>query len=186
MVAPNFQQLGPAGLCVISRDLFKDERGLFSKMFSAEFLAQVGWNKPIAQVNYSHTFRSGAVRGMHFQHPPHEEMKLVSCIRGEVWDVALDLRSNSPTYLKWFGQVLSASNGLSLLIPEGMAHGFQVLSDEAELIYCHSAPWVKEAEGGLNPTDPELAITWPLAISLISKKDAALPFLDQNFKGIRL
>jgi dTDP-4-dehydrorhamnose 3,5-epimerase len=186
MATPSIQQLGPTGLCLISRDLFKDERGRFSKMFSAEFLAQVGWNKPIAQVNHSHTTKRGTVRGMHFQHPPHQEMKLVSCIRGEVWDVAVDLRANSPTYLKWTAQILSADNGLSLLIPEGMAHGFQALSDQAELVYCHSAPWVKEAEGGLNPTDPALAITWPLAINLVSKKDAALPILDQNFKGINL
>ena len=185
MAAPVFQQLGPAGLYLITRDRFQDERGLFSKLFSSDGLAQAGWTKPIAQVNYSQTSKRGTVRGMHFQYPPHQEMKLVSCIRGEVWDVAVDLRASSPTYLKWTAQILSAENGQSLLIPEGMAHGFQTLSDEAELIYCHSAPWVKEAEGGLNPTDPELRITWPLAISLVSQKDAAFALLDQNFEGIR-
>ena len=186
MPEPTFQKLGPEGLCIISRDRFKDERGHFSKMFSEEFLAQVGWNKPIAQVNHSHTIGRGTVRGLHFQHPPHQEMKLVSCIRGEVWDVAVDLRASSDTYLKWTAQILSAENGNSLLIPEGMAHGFQVLSDEAELIYCHSAPWAKDSEGGLNPKDTALSIAWPLAISLISNKDAALPFLDKSFEGIEL
>ncbi|MEO9168691.1 MAG: dTDP-4-dehydrorhamnose 3,5-epimerase [Aestuariivirga sp.] len=186
MSTTNVQQIGPAGLCLITRDLFKDDRGQFSKLFSSEGLAQVGWHKPIAQVNHSHTAKRGTVRGMHFQHPPHHEMKLVSCIRGEVWDVAVDLRSNSPTYLKWTAQILSAANGLSLLIPEGMAHGFQALSDEAEIIYCHSAPWVKDAEEGLNPRDPALAINWPLPISVISAKDSALPMIDQSFKGIQL
>ncbi|MEO9168672.1 MAG: dTDP-4-dehydrorhamnose 3,5-epimerase [Aestuariivirga sp.] len=186
MAVPTIQHLVPAGLCVLGRDLFKDDRGLFSKMFSAEFLAQVGWNKPIAQVNHSQTLQRGTVRGMHFQRPPHQEMKLVSCIRGEVWDVAVDLRANSPTFLKCSTQILSADNGLSLLIPEGMAHGFQTLSDEAELIYCHSATWVKESEGGLNPRDPALAINWPLPISIISAKDSALPMIDQSFKGINL
>ena len=186
MAAPTIQQLGPTGLCVITRDLFKDDRGQFSKPFSSELLAEAGWDKPIAQVNHSHTLRRGTVRGMHFQRPPHQEMKLVSCIRGEVWDVAVDLRASSPNYLKWTARILSAENGQSLLIPEGMAHGFQTLSDEAELVYCHSAPWVKEAEGGLNPLDPALAISWPLAINLMSKKDAAFALVDQNFKGIRL
>ena len=186
MAAPRFQQLRLEGLCLITRDRFKDDRGLFSKPFSSELLAEAGWNKPIAEVNHSHTLRRGTVRGMHFQRPPHQEMKLVSCIRGEVWDVAVDLRANSPTYLKWFAQILSAENAHSLLIPEGIAHGFQALSDEAELIYCHSAPWVKESEGGLNPLDPTLAITWPLAISTMSAKDAALPMVDQSFKGIHL
>ena len=186
MPEPKFQKLGPEGLCVINRDLFKDERGQFSKMFSSETLAQAGWNKLIAQVNHSHTIGRGTVRGLHFQYPPHQEMKLVSCIRGEVWDVAVDLRASSATYLKWTAQILSAENGCSLLIPEGMAHGFQTLSGEAELIYCHSAPWVKDSEGGLNAADPALAITWPLVVSLRSQKDATLPFLDQNFKGINL
>ena len=186
MPEPKFQKLRLEGLSVISRDPFKDERGQFSKMFSSETLAQAGWNKPIAQVNHSHTIGKGTVRGLHFQHPPHQEMKLVSCIRGEVWDVAVDLRASSATYLKWTAQILSAENGQSLLIPEGMAHGFQVLSDEAELIYCHSTPWAKEAEGGLNPLDPALAIAWPLTINLMSKKDAAFTLLDQNFKGINL
>ena len=186
MATPTIQQLGPTGLCVITRDLIKDNRGQFSKPFSSEMLAEAGWNKPIAQVNHSHTLRRGTVRGMHFQYPPHQELKLVSCIRGEVWDVNVDLRASSPTYLKWSAQILSADNGQSLLIPEGMAHGFQALSDEAELVYCHSAPWVKDSEGGVNPLDPTLAITWPLAISLMSKRDAELPNLDQNFKGIQL
>lgn len=186
MVEAMFQELGAAGLYLVTRDRFQDERGQFSKLFSSEVLSQIGWLKPIAQVNHSHTSKRGSVRGLHFQYPPHQEMKLVSCIRGEVWDVVVDLRVGSPTYLKWFTQILSAENAKSLLIPEGMAHGFQTLSDQAELIYCHSAAWVKEAESGLNPLDPAFSITWPLAITLMSAKDAGFPMTDHNFRGIQL
>lgn len=186
MTTSNFQELGAAGLFLISRDKFEDVRGVFSKLFSSKRMAQAGWDKPVAQVNFSHTAKSGTVRGMHYQNAPYQEMKLVSCTRGEVYDVAVDLRAGSSTFLKWFAQTLSPKNGHSLLIPEGMAHGFQALSDDAELIYCHSAPWVKESEGGLHPLDPMLSVTWPLTVSLMSTKDSAFAHINQNFRGIRL
>jgi len=128
--------------------------------------------------------RRGTVRGLHFQHPPHAEMRLVSCIRGEVWDIALDIRRGSQTFMRWHAQNLSAANNCALLIPQGFAHGFQTLSDDAELIYCHSAPYNAAAEGGLNPQDPSLAIAWPLPIADLSARDAQHSMLDKAFTGI--
>jgi dTDP-4-dehydrorhamnose 3,5-epimerase len=123
---------------------------------------------------------------MHFQHPPHAEMKLVSCIHGEVWDVAVDTRPDSETFLQWHAERLSADNGHALLLPEGFAHGFQALSNDVELLYCHSAAYAPEAEAGLNPKDPVLAITWPLQIAEISTKDAQYPMVEKGSAALQL
>jgi dTDP-4-dehydrorhamnose 3,5-epimerase len=111
------------------------------------------------------------------------EMKLVSCLRGSVWDVAVDLRKGSDTFLHWQGEELTADNQRALLIPEGFAHGFQALTDDVELLYCHSAPFRDEAQGALNPRDHKLAIEWPLEITQISDADAHHPMIDQDFTG---
>ena len=153
-------------------------------MFCADELTAAGWCSPIAQINHTLTARQGTVRGMHFQYPPHSETKLVSCIRGEVWDVAVDLRTDSNTYLQWHAEHLSAENGCAMLIPEGFAHGFQALSDNVELLYCHSRPYAGRAEGGLNPLDPQLQIQWPLPIVEMSQRDAEHPALTNLFTGI--
>ena len=112
---------------------------------------------------------------MHFQHQPFSEMKLVTCIRGEVWDVAVDVRNNSPSFLEHFGVNLSATNKLALLIPEGFAHGFQSLTDDVELLYLHSQNYNPDYEGGLHPEDGGLCINWPLKITQLSDRDNALP-----------
>lgn len=166
-----------AGLGVIKRCRHEDQRGWFSKLFCPDELAAVGWRGPVCQVNHSHTSRAGVVRGLHFQRAPHGEMKLVSCIRGAVWDVAVDLREDSPTRWSWHAEELSAANGRALLIPEGFAHGFQALDAESEIIYLHSASYVPSAEDGVHPGDPSLAISWPMAVSGLSPRDAALPYL---------
>lgn len=172
------------GLKRVERQNLGDARGFLSRLFCAEELAYVGWRKPVAQINQTVTARRGAVRGLHFQHPPHAEMKLVSCLRGAVFDVAVDLRKGSPTFLRWHAEELSSENQRALLIPEGFAHGFQALSDDCELLYLHSAPYTAAAEGGLNPRDTTLAIAWPLAISGLSDRDAAHPPLEPNFVGV--
>jgi dTDP-4-dehydrorhamnose 3,5-epimerase len=172
-----------AGLGVIDRRRHEDPRGWFSKLFCAEELAEVGWRGPVCQVNHSHTSRIGTVRGLHFQRAPHGEMKLVTCIRGAIWDVAVDLREDSPTRWSWHAEELSAANGRALLIPEGFAHGFQVLRAESELIYLHSAPYVPNAEDGVHPGDPKLAISWPMAVSGLSSRDASLPYLGLPGRG---
>ena len=173
-----------AGLKLVERQRFGDSRGFLSRLFCAEELAAAGWQKSIAQVNHSHTSTCGIVRGMHFQLPPYAEMKLVSCLRGKVWDVAVDLRADSSTFLHWHAEELSAENNRALLIPAGFAHGFQTLTDDAELLYCHSAAYRVESEAGLNPTDPELAIDWPLEIAELSDRDAQLPMVNRKFSGV--
>ena len=139
--------------------------------------------QPIAQINHTHTKRSGTVRGLHYQKSPYSEMKLVSCLRGAVWDVAVDIRSGSPTFLQWFAQNLSADNGYALLIPQGFAHGFQALTDDVELMYCHSAAYANGYEAGLNPLDPRLAVKWPLAVTEMSARDGAHASLTDAFQG---
>jgi dTDP-4-dehydrorhamnose 3,5-epimerase len=173
------------GLKRVERQRMGDHRGFLSRLFCAEELAAAGWTKPVAQFNHTYTAVRGTVRGMHFQHYPHAEMKLVSCIRGEVWDVVVDVRSESPTFLRWHAERLSADNRLAMLIPEGFAHGFQTLTDDVELLYSNSAPFTASAEGGLNPHDARLAIAWPLPVAELSARDAAHPLIDTDFRGIR-
>jgi dTDP-4-dehydrorhamnose 3,5-epimerase len=174
------------GLKLVERQCLGDARGFLSRLFCAEELGAAGWNQPVVQINHTYTARCGTVRGMHFQFPPHVEMKLVSCIHGEVWDVAVDMRTGSKTFLRWHAERLSAANGRAMLIPEGFAHGFQALSDDVELLYCHSAAYNAEAEAGLNPTDPKLAIAWPLQIAEVSARDAQHPMLNEQFAGVAL
>lgn len=175
-----------AGLKWVERQRLGDHRGFLTRLFCANELAAAGWVKPIVQINHTHTARQGAVRGMHFQHLPQAEMKLVSCIRGEVWDVAVDLRVASPTFLCWHAERLSAHNGRAMLIPEGFAHGFQALTDDVELLYCHSEAYAAQAEGGLNPTDPRLGISWPRSITELSTRDAGQPMITSDFEGVRI
>jgi len=173
-----------AGLKVIERKCAGDGRGFLSRLFCAEELAAAGWKKPVVQINHTYTADRGTVRGMHFQLPPHAEMKLVSCLRGEVWDVAVDVRFDSPTFRQWHAVTLSAENHRALLIPEGFAHGFQALTDAVELLYCHSAAYAPDAEAGLNPLDERLAIAWPLPVTGTSVRDMAHPFIDEKFAGV--
>lgn len=174
------------GLKRIQRHPLGDARGFLSRLFCAEELAAAGWHKPIAQINHTFTAARGTVRGLHYQLPPHAEMKLVSCLRGTVWDVAVDLRAGSPTYLQWHAEILSADNHVALLIPEGFAHGFQTHSDDVEMLYCHSSFYAPAAEAGLNPQDPRIAVAWPLPVHGLSPRDAGHPMIDTQFEGVRL
>jgi dTDP-4-dehydrorhamnose 3,5-epimerase len=172
------------GLLVVQRQRREDARGSFGRLFCAEELREAGLAPHIAQINNSLTRRKGAVRGLHFQHPPHAETKFITCLRGEVFDVAVDLRRGSPTFLQWHAEVLSEDNGRSLFIPRGFAHGFQTLRDDCELLYLHSAPYAAASEGGVSPTDARLSIRWPLAFTDISDRDAAHAALTADFNGI--
>ena len=175
-----------AGLKRVQRDRLGDARGFLARLFCADELASAGWLRPVAQVNHSHTRRHGVVRGLHFQTSPHAEMKLVSCIRGRVFDVAVDLRSGSATFSRWHGEVLDAEMGGAMLLPEGFAHGFQALTDDVELVYCHSAAYHPQAECGFNPLDERLKIDWPLPISELSERDRLLPRIGSGFIGLAL
>jgi dTDP-4-dehydrorhamnose 3,5-epimerase len=173
------------GLMRVTRRRREDARGFFSRFFCAEEMAAIGWRHPVAQVNHSLTRQRGAVRGLHFQHPPHSEDKYVSCLRGTVFDVAIDLRRGSPTFLRWHGETLSAENGRSLLIPQGFAHGFQAIEPDSEMIYLHSRPYAPGAESGLHVSDPRLAIAWPMAVTDLSERDASHAPLTDDFAGLR-
>ena len=175
-----------AGLLLIQRKPLGDARGYLERLYCAEELHALAPGQAIVQINHTLTVKRGTVRGLHFQRPPHAETKIVSCLRGEVFDVAVDLRKDSPTFLHWHAEILSADNHKSLAIPEGFAHGFQTLTPDCEMLYFHTATYHPEAEDALNVTDPRLAIRWPLAITELSPRDAAHPLLSPNFKGVSL
>lgn len=172
------------GLLVARRARMSDARGFLSRLYSASEFSAVGISKPIADINQTLTRRRGVVRGMHFQRPPHAETKVVTCIRGAVFDVAVDVRSGSPTFLRWHAEVLSEENQRSMVIPEGFAHGLQALADDCELVYLHTAAYNAAAEGGIGPTDPRLQIAWPLEITEMSDRDRGHAPIDDDFRGI--
>ena len=172
------------GLVVLQRKIIADERGSLSRLYCHAELASLGWPGEMVQSNHSYTAARGTLRGMHYQLPPHGEDKLVTCVRGSVFDVAVDLRRNSPSFLQWHGQVLSASNGLSMLLPKGFAHGFQTLEDDCDLIYMHSTAYAARSEAGLSALDKRVAIEWPLPVARISARDAGFPAIGADFPGI--
>jgi dTDP-4-dehydrorhamnose 3,5-epimerase len=182
----SFHPLPLPGLMRVERQRLGDERGFLARLFCAETLREAGWQKPIAAINHTYSAALGTIRGLHFQHAPHAEMKLVTCLKGQIWDVALDLRPASPRYLHWHAEILSAENGQALLIPEGCAHGFQALTPDVEILYCHSAAYAPAAEGAVNAFDPAFGIAWPLPASVMSERDKAHPMIDETFKGVIL
>ena len=169
---------------VIEAEVFKDERGEFSRIFCYEKLKPVLNGKPIKQINRSITRKIGAIRGMHFQNIPSAEIKIVRCLKGRVFDVAVDLRTDSPTFLNWVGIELSPINNHALVVPEGCAHGFQVLEESSELLYLHTASYDPTAEGAIRFDDPLIGISWPIIPTEISQRDLTHPYLDKAFKGI--
>ena len=175
-----------SGLKLLQRESFGDERGSLSRLFCADELNNAGLNSSVVQVNYTKTKHKGTIRGLHYQNRPFCEIKLLTCLSGEIYDVAVDIRKGSPTYLKWHVEILTAENKKSLLLPEGVAHGFQTLTDDVDLLYCHSEYYNPDAERGLNPFDDLLQITWPLDVSEISDRDKKHPLLGSEFKGISL
>ena len=174
------------GLKVIQRRPQKDLRGQFTRAFCSEELTKAGWATQVMQINHSITSAVGSVRGLHYQKPPKAERKMVLCLKGTVWDVAVDLRSSSETFLSWHAEELSAENNKAMLIPEGFAHGFQVLEKESELLYLHSEQYAPQMEDGLSPLDPRLSIPWPLPITEISDRDRGFPILTDKYKGVSL
>jgi dTDP-4-dehydrorhamnose 3,5-epimerase len=130
-----------AGVVVVQRQPVEDSRGFLSRVYCAKEFSAAGVEKPLAQINHTLTRHRGYVRGMHFQRPPHAETKFVTCLRGEVFDVAVDVRRDSPTFLRWHAELLSATNQRSLLISEGFAHGFQTLTENCELLYLHTSAY---------------------------------------------
>ena len=173
------------GVYVIEPKPIGDDRGYFERYFCSQDFLEIGLNKPIVQINHSYTKGIGSIRGLHFQTPPHAETKIIRCLKGSIYDVAVDIRKDSPTFLQYFGIELSEENGKYLYIPEGFAHGFQTLSEEVEILYLVTSAFNPEADSGINALDPALAIQWPLPLGHISQKDRKAPYINQDFKGIR-
>jgi len=161
-----------------------DSRGWFARTYCKQEFEQIGHRQEWVQLNHSYSSQKATLRGMHFQHAPYAEIKMLRCIAGAVYDVIIDLRKDSPTFLKWYGTELSAQNKKMLYIPAGFAHGFQTMSDNTELIYHHSQFYTPSAEAGIRYDDKTINIAWPLAISEISPRDTNHPLIDSTFKGL--
>lgn len=179
----NFQHTLLDGLYLIEPCPLQDARGYFERLFCQQEFQSIGLTKPILQINHSLTKQKGSIRGLHFQYPPYAETKIVRCLRGAIFDVAIDLRADSPTFLKWHGEILSSENGNMLYIPKGFAHGFQTLEAQVELLYLHTEMYAAEYEGGLHWSDPKLDIHWPLDPTDISDRDQRHSMIDEHFQG---
>lgn len=182
----SFEPTRIAGLYMVRSRPNCDERGRFRRLFDADEFENFAPNLRIVQTNLSTTISSGTVRGLHFQHAPASEFKLVACLRGRAYDVVVDLRPTSSTWLCWHAIELAAEEHLQVLIPPGCAHGFQALMDGTDLLYQHSARWSAELEGGVRHDDPALAIRWPLPVSSLSLRDRSFPSIDTAFSGVRI
>ncbi|MEF2551239.1 dTDP-4-dehydrorhamnose 3,5-epimerase [Aurantimonas sp. A2-1-M11] len=156
-----------------------DERGSFARTFCVETFEQRGLETRFVQHSRSHSIRKGTLRGLHFQADPHAEVKLVSCSAGAVWDVIVDMRPASPTYLRWLSVVLTPANQRQILIPKGFAHGFQTLTDDAVVQYQISEFYAPNAARGLRYDEPALGIIWPVPLTVISARDFAWPLLEE-------
>lgn len=181
----NISQTPFKELYIITPNSFKDERGSFSRVFCQNELKEI-FNFDIKQINHSVTKDKGSFRGLHFQYEPNAEVKMIKCIKGSILDIVVDIRKNSPTFLKHFAIELSEQNQKMLYIPKGFAHGFQTLENNTELIYLHSNVYTPSNEGALNINDVRLEINLPLEISNISEKDKTHFYISHNFEGIEI
>ncbi len=181
-----FTPLALKGAFTIDVQPSQDSRGFFTRTFCEKEFAEYDLVQHFVQANHSGTHGKGVIRGMHFQKSPFCEVKLVKCVQGAIFDVIVDVRAGSPTFLQWFGAELTAENKRMMYVPAGFAHGFQSLSEYSEITYLVSAFYHKESEGGVRYNDPAVNIEWPLPVSLVSDKDMQIPFVDGNFKGVIL
>jgi len=168
------------GAFVIEPELIRDDRGFFSYLFDAREAASHGLRVGVAQVKLSYNHRKGTLRGMHYQAPPSTEIKLIRCTRGAIWDVIVDVRPDSPTYLQSFGIDLTAENRKALYVPQMFAHGYQTLQDDTEVVYQVDEFYSPKDERGMRWDDSALSLRWPLPVEVISKKDQAWPVLERR------
>ena len=171
-------------LYVVEHTKLVDMRGFFTRTYCRKEFGRIGFNNNFVQFNHSFNTKKGTIRGMHYQKAPFKEYKLIRCINGGVFDVVIDLRKKSKTFLKHFSIELTSDNLLSVLIPEGFAHGFQTLKNNTSLIYHHTNYFDSKSSAGINYNDPNIEIKWPLKPYNISEKDLNYPLLNKNFKGI--
>jgi len=181
-----FNPLSLSGAFTIDVQPFQDSRGFFTRTFCEKEFGEHDLVQHFVQANHSGTNGKGVIRGMHFQYPPHVETKLVKCVQGAIFDVIIDVRSGSATFLKWYGSELSAENKRMMYVPVGFAHGFQSLTEYSEITYMVSGFYNKESEGGVRYDDEKVKIDWPLPASLVSDKDLKIPLVDAGFKGVIL
>lgn len=181
-----FKETKLKGAYIIDLEPFQDDRGLFARTFCQKEFEQIGHRREFVQFNHSRTSYKGTIRGMHYQKPPHAEIKLIRCVRGSVYDVIVDIRQDSPTFLEYIGVELTDRNLRMIYVPEGFAHGFQTLEDDTELIYHHTAFYAPGQEGGLRFDDPRVGIEWPLPPTVISEKDQNQINIPDTFAGIAI
>ena len=174
------------GVKVIELIPMTDDRGYFERLLCVNEFKEIGLERDIVNINHSKTSYTGTIRGMHYQNQPSTEIKIVKCIRGEIHDVVVDIRKDSPTFLKHFSIDLTADNNLLLYIPEGFAHGFQALKDDSEIIYFVTSHYSRELEATINPFDCLINIKWPVDCTNISNKDQESPMLTSTFEGIEV
>lgn len=179
-----FDKLPLEGARLIEIDRLSDERGFFARCFCEREFEAAGLESRFVQINNSLSAKRGTLRGMHYQLPPSSEVKIVRCIRGALWDVIVDLRPDSTTFLKWVGAELNAENRLMMYVPRGFAHGMLTLTDDTEALYLMSSFYNPDAERGLRWNDPALGIRWPDVPTELSAKDANWPDLNESFHGI--
>lgn len=180
------QNLNLLGAKKIKKKKYQDKRGYLSRVFCYDELKKNKINFSIKQINITLTKKKGTIRGLHFQLPPHSEIKMVSCIKGKIFDVIVDLRKNSKTFLKTYSEILSEKNQKSLIVPKGFAHGFQALEDNCEILYFHSENYNSDYEDGIKYNDPQLSIKWPKNTTNISKRDDNFKLILENFKGLKI
>lgn len=174
------------GAYIIELEPFGDHRGIFSRMFCRETFQSAGLRNDIVQVNFSRTNTPHALRGLHYQLPPAAETKILKCVRGKLFDVIVDIRRGSPTFLQHFSAILSEGDQKLIYIPEGFAHGFQTLEPNSEAIYFVTAAYTPGQERGIRFNDPLLNIPWPFEAAELSEKDTSHPLLNKGFTGIEL
>ena len=179
-----FTEFPLKGAYVVEPEPFEDQRGMFSRIFCENEFKEIYHSKKLVQINHSLTNRTGTVRGMHYQSQPMTEIKMVKCLGGSVYDVIIDLRKGSDTFMKWHGETLSSENRRMIYIPEGFAHGFQTLEPNCELLYFHTECYSSDYEEAVRFDDPRIGIKWPLNATEISEKDKNHPLLAGNFEGI--
>lgn len=175
-----------AGLFDVHATPVGDARGRFTRLFCEHELASIRPGLRFSQINLSETNGQGTIRGLHYQVPPAAEAKLIHCLRGRVFDVAVDLRAGSPTFLRCHALELSDDNHRAVFIPEGFAHGFQALTDEVQLLYMHTVAWAPSCEAGVRHDDPRLAVAWPLPATVLSDRDRGYRLIDDAFTGVQL
>lgn len=181
-----FTKVNIKGVYIMEPSPVADNRGSFSRIFCEKELHEIGHRDHIVQINHSMNKEQGTLRGLHYQLMPASEIKIVKCIKGAIFDVVVDVRRGSDTFLSWYGQELTEKNMKLMYIPKGFAHGFQTLKPNSEIIYFSSEFYTPEKERGLNYKDPALDIQWPMPVSCISERDSSHAFIKKGHKGVRV